>query len=58
VLAPGINKAVAAGRRIAELDPYLPVRVVDSGLTEADDATERRACHASLPTPLGSKRRS
>lgn len=31
----GVNKAVVAGRRIAELDPYLPVRVVESGLTEA-----------------------
>jgi len=35
VLDLGINKAVVAGRRIAELDPYLRVRVVDSGLTEA-----------------------
>ncbi len=35
VLDLGINKAVVAGRRIAELDPYLPVRVVESGLTEA-----------------------
>lgn len=31
----GVNKAVVAGRRIAELDPYLPVRIVESGLTEA-----------------------
>jgi molybdopterin/thiamine biosynthesis adenylyltransferase/nitroreductase len=31
----GINKAVVAGRRIAELDPYLPVRIVEAGLTEA-----------------------
>lgn len=28
----GINKAVVAARRIAELDPYLPVEVVDTGL--------------------------
>lgn len=29
----GINKAVIAARRIAEIDPYLPVRVFDDGLT-------------------------
>jgi len=29
----GLNKAVAAARRIAELDPYLPVEVFDAGLT-------------------------
>ncbi len=29
----GLNKAEAAARRIAELDPYLPVRIFDSGLT-------------------------
>ncbi len=29
----GVNKAVVAARRIAELDPYLPVRVWESGLT-------------------------
>ncbi|SPM27263.1 Rv1355c family protein [Mycobacterium terramassiliense] len=29
----GINKACVAARRIAELDPYLPVEVVDAGLT-------------------------
>ena len=29
----GVNKAEAAARRIAELDPYLPVRIQDSGLT-------------------------
>lgn len=28
----GINKAVVAARRIAELDPYLPVEVLDAGL--------------------------
>ncbi|MEN4464396.1 Rv1355c family protein [Mycolicibacterium conceptionense] len=28
----GINKAVVAARRIAELDPYLPVEVLDTGL--------------------------
>lgn len=30
----GVNKAVTAARRIAEVDPYLAVRVVDSGLTD------------------------
>ncbi|MGV0837253.1 Rv1355c family protein [Mycolicibacterium thermoresistibile] len=30
----GVNKATAAARRIAELDPYLPVRAFTSGLTE------------------------
>ena len=29
----GVNKATVAARRIAELDPYLPVRVMTSGLT-------------------------
>ena len=29
----GMNKAGAAARRIAELDPYLPMRVFESGLT-------------------------
>jgi molybdopterin/thiamine biosynthesis adenylyltransferase len=29
----GVNKATVAARRIAELDPYLPVRVLTSGLT-------------------------
>lgn len=29
----GINKAVVCARRIAELDPYLPVDVFDAGLT-------------------------
>jgi molybdopterin/thiamine biosynthesis adenylyltransferase len=29
----GLNKAQVAARRIAELDPYLPVRVLDDGLT-------------------------
>jgi molybdopterin/thiamine biosynthesis adenylyltransferase len=29
----GVNKAEAAARRIAELDPYLPVRIFESGLT-------------------------
>ncbi|MCV7286097.1 Rv1355c family protein [Mycolicibacterium wolinskyi] len=28
----GVNKAVVAARRIAELDPYLPVEVLDAGL--------------------------
>ena len=31
----GINKAVVTARRIAELDPYLPVRVLPDGLTDA-----------------------
>ncbi len=30
----GLNKATLAARRIAELDPYLPVRVFTSGLTQ------------------------
>jgi molybdopterin/thiamine biosynthesis adenylyltransferase len=29
----GLNKAEAAARRIAELDPYLPVEIVGTGLT-------------------------
>src|SRR5271167_4957491 len=29
----GLNKACVAARRIAELDPYLPVEVFDAGLT-------------------------
>ena len=29
----GVNKAEVAARRIAELDPYLPVRVLTAGLT-------------------------
>lgn len=29
----GLNKAVVAARRIAEIDPYLPVEVLDAGLT-------------------------
>lgn len=29
----GVNKAVACARRIAELDPYLPVEVVTAGVT-------------------------
>ncbi len=29
----GLNKAYVAARRIAELDPYLPVEVFDAGLT-------------------------
>ena len=29
----GLNKAEAAARRIAELDPYLPVAIMDTGLT-------------------------
>jgi molybdopterin/thiamine biosynthesis adenylyltransferase len=33
VLDLGLNKAQVAARRIAELDPYLPVRVLDVGLT-------------------------
>jgi hypothetical protein len=30
----GVNKAVVAARRIAELDPYLPVDIFASGVTE------------------------
>ncbi len=30
----GVNKAVVAARRIAELDPYLPVEVMTSGITQ------------------------
>src|SRR5581483_6752442 len=33
VLDLGLNKAEVAARRIAELDPYLQVRVLDTGLT-------------------------
>jgi molybdopterin/thiamine biosynthesis adenylyltransferase len=33
VLDLGLNKADVAARRIAEIDPYLPIRVVDVGLT-------------------------
>lgn len=29
----GVNKATTAARRIAEIDPYIKVRVLDSGLT-------------------------
>ncbi|CAN3128130.1 Rv1355c family protein [Mycobacterium sp. smrl_JER01] len=32
----GVNKAVTAARRIAEVDPYIVVRVADSGLAEAN----------------------
>ncbi|MGO9930037.1 MAG: Rv1355c family protein [Mycobacterium sp.] len=39
VLDLGLNKAEVAARRIAELDPYLPVRVLDVGLT-ADTVDE------------------
>jgi molybdopterin/thiamine biosynthesis adenylyltransferase/nitroreductase len=31
----GVNKAVAAARRIAEIDPYVQLKVFDSGLTPA-----------------------
>jgi hypothetical protein len=31
----GVNKAVVAARRIAELDPYLPTRVFPQGVTDA-----------------------
>jgi hypothetical protein len=33
VLDLGLNKAQVAARRIAELDPYVPVRVLEGGLT-------------------------
>jgi molybdopterin/thiamine biosynthesis adenylyltransferase len=39
VLDVGLNKAEVAARRIAELDPYLVVRVLDVGLT-ADNVDE------------------
>lgn len=32
VLDCGINKAVVAARRVAEIDPYLPVRIVTGGI--------------------------
>ncbi|KUI24714.1 hypothetical protein AU196_15385 [Mycobacterium sp. IS-1742] len=31
----GVNKAVVAARRVAELDPYLPVQVTTEGVTSA-----------------------
>ncbi len=34
VLDLGINKAVVAARRIAELDPYLPLRIFPAGLDD------------------------
>ncbi len=34
VMDIGLNKAEAAARRIAELDPYLQIRVLDMGLTQ------------------------
>ena len=34
VMDLGLNKAVVAARRVAELDPYLPVQVFTAGLTE------------------------
>ncbi len=34
VLDVGCNKAVLAARRVAEIDPYLPVRVVPDGVDE------------------------
>jgi len=33
VLDVGINKAVVAARRVAEIDPYLPVRISPNGLS-------------------------
>jgi molybdopterin/thiamine biosynthesis adenylyltransferase len=39
VLDLGLNKAEVAARRIAELDPYVAVRVLDAGLT-ADNVDE------------------
>ncbi|WP_040709974.1 Rv1355c family protein [Nocardia takedensis] len=35
----GVNKAVVTARRIAELDPYLPVEIVETGVA-ADNADE------------------
>lgn len=34
VLDVGVNKAIVAARRVAEIDPYLPVEVVADGLTD------------------------
>lgn len=34
VLDVGVNKAVVAARRVAEIDPYLPVQIVPDGLTD------------------------
>ncbi|MFY2787533.1 Rv1355c family protein [Rhodococcus sp. MALMAid1271] len=34
ILDLGVNKAIVAARRIAEIDPYLRVEVVEEGLTE------------------------
>ncbi len=39
VLDIGVNKAVVVARRIAELDPYLPVEVFTDGLTDDNLAT-------------------
>ncbi len=39
VLDVGVNKAVVAARRVAEIDPYLSVRIATDGLT-ADNADE------------------
>jgi molybdopterin/thiamine biosynthesis adenylyltransferase len=39
VLDVGVNKAVVAARRVAEIDPYLPVRIATDGLT-AENADE------------------
>lgn len=39
VLDVGLNKAVVAARRVAEIDPYLPVRISPHGLSE-DNADE------------------
>jgi len=36
VLDLGVNKAIAAARRIAEMDPYLTVRVFTEGLNQAN----------------------
>ena len=43
----GLNKAKLAARRIAELDPYLPVEVFDRGITEESvDRIPRRRRHS------------
>jgi hypothetical protein len=39
VLDVGVNKAVVAARRVAEIDPYLPVQISPDGLT-ANNADE------------------
>ncbi len=42
VLDLGVNKAVAAARRIAEIDPYLRVIVAPNGITTRTSDISRR----------------